>query len=47
MNANDSPKFYDILFDDLFTQTPKEVWDQYLENGYTLREAIQEERSQA
>lgn len=38
---------YDILFDDLFKQTPKEVWDGYLSNGYTLHEAIKEERSQA
>ena len=47
MDANEKPLFYDNLFDDLFKQTPTEVWEQYLANGYTLREAIQEERSQA
>lgn len=39
--------YYDKLFDDLFKQTPKEVWLQYLEDGYTLHKAIKEERSQA
>jgi hypothetical protein len=47
MDANDSPVFYNNLYDDLVKQTPKEVWDQYLENGYTMREAIKEERSYA
>lgn len=47
MDANEKPKHYDNLFDDLFAQTPKEVWEQYLAEGYTLHEAIQEERSQA
>jgi hypothetical protein len=45
--ANENPAFYDNLFDDLVRQTPKEVWEQYLKDGYTLREAIKEERSQA
>jgi len=41
------PAHYDVLFDDLFEQTPKEVWQQYLTDGYNLRDAIKEERSQA
>lgn len=36
---------YPMLFDDLFRQTPKEVWDQYRAEGYTLHEAIKMERS--
>ena len=47
MDANEKPKYYDILFDDLVTQTPKEVWNQYLADGYSMHEAIREERSQA
>jgi hypothetical protein len=46
VEANDKP-LYDFLFDDLWTQTPREVWAQYRENGYTDHEAIGEERSQA
>ena len=46
-SANEKPKYYDNLFDDLFKQTPKEVWELYLADGYTLREAIKEERSYA
>jgi hypothetical protein len=45
--ANEKPEYYDNLFDDLFKQTPKEVWELYLADGYTLREAIKEERGQA
>jgi predicted CoA-binding protein len=47
VDANEKPKFYDNLFDDLVKQTPKKVWEQYLEDGYSMREAIKEERSQA
>lgn len=46
LQANEKP-IYDDLFDDLFIQTPEEVWAQYLKDGYTLRKAIKEERSQA
>jgi type II restriction/modification system DNA methylase subunit YeeA len=47
IDENGKRLFYDNLFDDLFTQTPKAVWDMYIEEGYTLRDAIKEERSQA
>jgi hypothetical protein len=47
VDANEKPKFYDNLFDDLVKQTPKKVWKQYLKDGYSMREAIKEERSQA
>lgn len=30
---------------DLLRQTPKEVWDEYLANGYSLHEAVAEELS--
>lgn len=31
--------------DDLLLQTPRSVWDMYKENGYTIVEAMREERS--
>ena len=46
-DANPKPEFYDDLYDDLFKQTPKEVWISYIKNGYTTHQAILEERSQA
>ena len=30
---------------DLLRQTPKEVWQDYIANGYTLRQAVAEELS--
>ena len=47
VDANPKPKFYDELYDDLWDQTPKEVWLSYIQNGYTTQQAILEERSQA
>ena len=47
VDANPKPECYDNLYDDLFEQTPREVWLLYIENGYTSHQAIQEERSQA
>lgn len=38
---------YFNLYGDLFTQTPREVWDEYRANGYTMAQAIREEMSYA
>jgi hypothetical protein len=44
---NEPRRVYDVIFDDLFKQTPAAVWKKYLADGYTMHEAILMERSYA
>ena len=36
-----------VAREEVMRQTPREVWDGYLENGYTLIQAVSEELSNA
>lgn len=44
---NEPKRHYTTIDLDLLRQTPRSVWDEYRENGYTIYEALRMEASYA